>query len=522
MNWVGGSRSRYMMRCDTKKQREFFEKRKIKQRLQNLGLSEPTSGNMDLVTLFIVNQIAAKKEIKDPPKVTVLREDKGLAKNMKNRPLELPMSPGSPSQLSLSESEPYSSVQSVKKRKHCFPDGFKCQQLSPVLESTFSDHSSSEPVQHHLPHPLSPFSSSSACSGQVFPGQPDLQQRGLSQRHLCTPTVPPWTTSDLQQVQFRPFSQPGSMRDTTPWPSGSNRYLTDTLTAAKALFRSPLSQQEDRQPLFGFTLNQSETVEEFEEERFSRFGMEDFSGETLNKSSQWTPQVPCSSRPPAEGGQVQIVSPRHEGHRPQSSQVDPFKLPETRDAETQTCDVTKRQTSDASTQSEACIPLTWHCAAPVSDAILHQGTRRQIISRDRDAEAPSALLLEGFQKGEENRPLRKPSREEGRGQYISDNAIKYRTLNTEGTVDREEMAHPHLAAPGVDDSQAKRRKLSEGGGERGTPDCVVPAPAVKEPAVVQLLKEVTVGGVNRLSEEVETLQEIADILLMLRQRKREG
>ncbi|KAK0155246.1 Craniofacial development protein 2 [Merluccius polli] len=173
----------------------------MKQRLQNLGLSEPTSGNMDLVTLFIVNQIAAKKEIKDPPKVTVLREDKGLAKNMKNRPLELPMSPGSPSQLSLSESEPYSSVQSVKKRKHCFPDGFKCQQLSPVLESTFSDHSSSEPVQHHLPHPLSPFSSSSACSGQGPGGQPDLQQRGLSQHHLCSPTVPPWTTSDLQQVQ---------------------------------------------------------------------------------------------------------------------------------------------------------------------------------------------------------------------------------------------------------------------------------------------------------------------------------
>jgi hypothetical protein len=36
------------------------------------------------------------------------------------------------------------------------------------------------------------------------------------------------------------------------------------------------------------------------------------------------------------------------------------------------------------------------------------------------------------------------------------------------------------------------------------------------------VKEVTCGKVLEGSEEVETLQEIADILLMLRQRKREG
>ena len=42
--------------------------------------------------------------IPDKPVVTVLGDGKG---RMKNRPLELPMSPGSPSQLSLSESEPY-------------------------------------------------------------------------------------------------------------------------------------------------------------------------------------------------------------------------------------------------------------------------------------------------------------------------------------------------------------------------------------------------------------------------------
>ena len=51
-----------------------------------------------------------------------------------------------------------------------------------------------------------------------------------------------------------------------------------------------------------------------------------------------------------------------------------------------------------------------------------------------------------------------------------------------------------------------------GGAGGGRPTCVAAPP----------VKEMTSGKVMERSEEVETLQEIADILLMLRQRKREG
>ncbi|XP_041637022.1 uncharacterized protein LOC121505629 isoform X2 [Cheilinus undulatus] len=311
MNWVGGSRSR-LVKNDAKKQREFFLRNRMQQKLKNLGIALPastqsiSSGSMDLVTLFIVNQIAAKKENKDPPKVAVLGScGGGSSKHRRNEPLVLPMSPCSPSQLDLSGSQS-SSVQGTRRGKHVIPQGFKRRQLSPVLESAFSDNSASDYLTSTA-DPMDPFSSFSLASPDqgrantlstgIFP----LQQRDQAWTQLpshCSPL--PWDTSVMEQT--KPFSQAIGETDSMPWSYGSSPPLHHLKTpqTAQVLFGSPaqcfteatnytehkvtfsLNQAEDAEPMLDFTLNQSAAKLQFQEELFSGFNTEGCEGEACH------------------------------------------------------------------------------------------------------------------------------------------------------------------------------------------------------------------------------------------------
>uniref|UniRef100_A0AAV2IXZ6 Uncharacterized protein n=1 Tax=Knipowitschia caucasica TaxID=637954 RepID=A0AAV2IXZ6_KNICA len=206
MNWVGGSRSRLVLKED-KKQREFFEKMKVQQRLKSLGLplpnsSEVSSSSMDMVTLFIVNQIAVKKENKGPPKVAVLSSgSRAPFKQRHHEPLVLPMSPCSPSKLSLVESQTHP-CHDYRKRKHL-------SKLSPVLETGFSDNSASDYVPHTADAP-SPFSTSSASSSSG-------QGAGMFATHVNEPQsseshAEPQASGGSKLNLFQSLSQPTEMK----------------------------------------------------------------------------------------------------------------------------------------------------------------------------------------------------------------------------------------------------------------------------------------------------------------------
>ncbi|XP_014864986.1 PREDICTED: uncharacterized protein C12orf40 homolog isoform X2 [Poecilia mexicana] len=290
MNWVGGSRNRLVMKNDTKKQREFFAKRKLQQKLRTLGVTPPgssagdkCSGSTDLLTLFVVNQIASKKTNQEPPKVAVFGRSKG-AKPWRNEPLVLPMSPCSPSNLSLADSPAQFSFQEIRKLKSS--QRITNGRLSPVPESGFSDNSASD----YLPH-TSP--STSFASGRgLFPLQTNEQKQSLTlSQPLPHYSPPPWDTSALQQAEFQPFSQPRGMTNPISWSVRSNppSFQLETPTPSHVLFGSPkpdkteagghgghsgpfcLDQLETNQPMLDFPISQSEPIHLFEENIFTMF-----------------------------------------------------------------------------------------------------------------------------------------------------------------------------------------------------------------------------------------------------------
>ncbi|XP_019399509.1 PREDICTED: uncharacterized protein C12orf40 homolog [Crocodylus porosus] len=97
MNWVGGSRSRIILKQERRKQKEFFEKKKLRSKMKLLGVSSsPKSStvSLDLLNLYVVNQIASKKDntesIRKPVHVDMTR---GIKIPVKRYNMELPVSP---------------------------------------------------------------------------------------------------------------------------------------------------------------------------------------------------------------------------------------------------------------------------------------------------------------------------------------------------------------------------------------------------------------------------------------------
>ncbi|TRY58379.1 hypothetical protein DNTS_018476 [Danionella cerebrum] len=119
-------------------------------RTSPLDVQEQNSTNMDLLSLFITNHIASKKEKNGKPKINHMIFEPKVKKDWKG-PVQLPMSPCSPSKLNLVASQSQQSSVSTpgfKVRKHFLSEEFKLK-LSPVLESNMSDGSGSE--IHHQP-----------------------------------------------------------------------------------------------------------------------------------------------------------------------------------------------------------------------------------------------------------------------------------------------------------------------------------------------------------------------------------
>ncbi|KAL1276060.1 hypothetical protein QQF64_035683 [Cirrhinus molitorella] len=245
---------------DTIKQKAFFQKQRMKRSLKKIDSSEGYNPeNMDLLTLFIVNQIASKKEQTEKPTTKRLTGVKRTKKTLKE-PLELPMSPCVPSNLNLVTSQPLYSIDTpgYKARKHRLSEEFKFKPLSPLLETNLSDASGSE----NQPQP------SSTSAGFSDPSQP----KPATHIPSSLPTLENHNKVE-NTPQFVSFSQPTKLAN--PWPDEAPMQdVSHNSSVAGNLFRSTLpnlQRGEHSETFVLYPLNTLKSSEEPEKPLFIDF-----------------------------------------------------------------------------------------------------------------------------------------------------------------------------------------------------------------------------------------------------------
>ncbi|XP_063110623.1 regulator of DNA class I crossover intermediates 1 [Cavia porcellus] len=126
MNWVGGSRTRVLIKQEKRRQKEYFERNKLKSKMKLLGVLSPVKNStvsLDLLNLHIVNQISCKKKtpeaVKKPVHVNMNRD---IKMPLRQYELELPVSPPRlPSKLCLDDTENNTHCQKLGNKEGCGP-----------------------------------------------------------------------------------------------------------------------------------------------------------------------------------------------------------------------------------------------------------------------------------------------------------------------------------------------------------------------------------------------------------------
>ncbi|XP_065410330.1 regulator of DNA class I crossover intermediates 1 [Chrysemys picta bellii] len=222
MNWVGGSRSRIILKQERRKQKEFFEKKKLRSKMKLLGVSSPhksSTVSLDLLNLYVVNQISTKKDTADRVRKPVHVDlNKGLKTPTRRQNIELPMSPQrTSSKIGLDDIQNRIQQQVLENRRKHLTDKMKYQpQLSQVMESTCTD--SSLEYLYNLAADCNSYPVSSSVSWSSNYKQ--SPEQNFRMNLACSP----WEVTyeeEKQSKQFLPFSQPGNILSQDPWVSKS-------------------------------------------------------------------------------------------------------------------------------------------------------------------------------------------------------------------------------------------------------------------------------------------------------------
>ncbi|KAM4672050.1 regulator of DNA class I crossover intermediates 1 [Amazona ochrocephala] len=213
MNWVGGSRSRIILKQERRKQKEFFEKKKLKSKMKLLGVSSPKSSavSLDLLNLYVVNQISTKKDnpasMRKPVHIDITEDVKIPARRHN---IELPTSPLHTQRMpNLDDIQNRLQKQVLDSRRQHLSEKKKCQHNLPqATELTYADFSMECEDSTASAFSACPLSSSVCWSSNCTQ---------LSEENLNTNLMGnTWGQSYEEKLQ----TQPGNSSDQDPWVTG--------------------------------------------------------------------------------------------------------------------------------------------------------------------------------------------------------------------------------------------------------------------------------------------------------------
>ncbi|KAM9581136.1 regulator of DNA class I crossover intermediates 1 [Guaruba guarouba] len=210
MNWVGGSRSRIILKQERRKQKEFFEKKKLKSKMKLLGVSSPKSSavSLDLLNLYVVNQISTKKDNPASTRKPVhidITEDVKIPVRRHN--IELPTSPLHTQRMpNLDDIQNRLQKQVLDSRRQHLSEKKKYQHNLPqVTELTYADSSMECEDSTASAFNACPLSSSVCWSSNCTQ---------LSEENLNTNLMgDTWEQTYEEKLQ----TQPGNSSDQDPW-----------------------------------------------------------------------------------------------------------------------------------------------------------------------------------------------------------------------------------------------------------------------------------------------------------------
>ncbi|XP_006865406.1 PREDICTED: uncharacterized protein C12orf40 homolog [Chrysochloris asiatica] len=211
--------TRVLVKQERRKQKEYFEKKRLKSKMKLLGVLSPAKNStvsLDLLNLYIVNQISCKKEISETVRKPIhVNLNRDIKMPFRKHDLELPVSPNCvPSKLCLDDTESNVYYQRLGSKEELAP-----VQTSKVMDSCSVFESQVNKIEN--------------CRFSPPSFSPELSSNSQTKHNFTTRIVPnPWEVA-YENKQNEQLSNGNYSRSMLPKLNESQAALNSSYNTAE-------------------------------------------------------------------------------------------------------------------------------------------------------------------------------------------------------------------------------------------------------------------------------------------------